>query len=90
MCEIRRIKSENELNHYKHFLAPKNANLDVKNTIQTVAPQTLCKPIKESENFGGNQIAEILPSGYTAEQEEQLLWEAHLYKLQMQQEYDRN
>lgn len=85
LCEQRKINSQNELEHYTHHLRPNLAQILPKNTIQK---ETTCKPRKESEDFAGDQIKE---SGYTAEQEEQLLWEQHTYELQMQQYYnDRN
>ncbi len=90
LCEIRKINSQNELTHYQKYLTPTAQNLSLKTASLVTIPQTVCKPIKESEDFAGSQVDEILPSGYTAEQEEQMLWAHHLYELQMQQEYGRN
>ena len=90
LCEIRKINTQNELTHYQKYLSTSAQNLSVKNLSLVATPQTVCKPIKESEDFAGSQVSGILPSGYTAEQEEQMLWAVHEYELQMQQQYDRN
>lgn len=85
LCEIRKITTQNELNHFKKYLSPSAQNLSVKNLSLVTTPQTVCKPIKESTDFAGDQIKE---SGYTAQQEEMLLWEQHQYELELNAFYE--
>ena len=81
LCEQRKITTQNELIHFKKYLSPSAQNLSLKTASFVVTPQTVCKPIKESTDFAGDQIRE---SGYTAEQEEMLLWEEHQHQYQIE------
>lgn len=85
LCEIRKITTQNELIHYQKYLSTSAQNLSVKNLSLVTTPQTVCKPIKEKEDFAGDQIRE---SGYTAQQEEMLLWEQHQYQIELNAFYD--
>ena len=89
LCEQRRLNSQNELTHYKKHLSPTAQNLSLKTLSLTVSPQTVCKPIKESEDFAGSQVdenpykSEIKESGFTQFEEDQQEWELIEYEMQM-------
>ena len=89
LCEIRKINTQNELTHYQKYLSTSAQNLSVKNLSLVATPQTVCKPVKESEDFAGSQIdenpykSEIKESGFTQYEEDQQEWELIEYEMQM-------